>query len=156
MAVKENDSLYYKNEFYVGEINPDTYSYTLTKTPDAFEQGGYPKKVSQVKIVKSYQPGVEKEVWLQASFRWKSEHGETMSRTETYSFILDDSLRYCDEFMERNIWKRGITEFPGTLNHDSIYVAQGRLVKAYELIEDTPWGFPDSARWAPTAGPTGP
>ncbi len=132
MAVKENDSLYYKNEFYVGEINPDTYSYTLTRTPLYFGTIEYKEFITNYRIVKSYRPNIDEEVWFETIHSIPGINGEDQTFYETYSFVLDDSLQYRKKKQEQYLWW-STGGLPSTLNHDSIYTFGGGYGDAYDV-----------------------
>ena len=140
MAVKENDSLYYKNEFYVGEINPDTYSYTLTRTPLYFGTIEYKESITNYRIVKSYRPNIDEEVWFETIHTISGINEEDKAIYETYSFKLDDSLQYREKKQEQYLWWSN-AGLPVTLNHDSIYTFGGGYGDAYGVDLGNSYGY---------------
>lgn len=104
-ALKENNSntLTYKYEYYAGELDLSNYSTTFYRTPKYFEELSFDTVpygyISYARILKSYKPGVEKQLVLKTNMNYVKED----ISYEIISYEIDDSLMYDDKHND-NLW----------------------------------------------------
>lgn len=156
MAIKENktDKSYYHYEIYIEELNPDNYSYKLTRAPRIFEKlGDLESKpylsTSYANILKSHRPGVEKEVILYCDvFNYMV--GKDKYYYTEICFEFNDSLQFMN--WPESLWRTDIdeqrTRYDLTLNEDSLFIINSKIA-TYEYPFYTNYqkemyiGYPD-------------